>query len=102
CESRPTETADALGGPHDTPDVVRPTLEESPIAIPRVSDGVIFRVLNNLLILDGERLSYRSLDVEQIGSVYEAIMGFNLEVARGPSIAIKPAKAHGAPASINL
>jgi len=26
-----------------------------------------------LLILDGERLSYRSLDVEQIGSVYEAI-----------------------------
>ena len=70
--------------------------------IPRVSDGVIFRVLNNLLILDGERLSYRTLDVEQIGSVYEAIMGFNLEVARGPSIAIKPKKAHGAPASINL
>jgi hypothetical protein len=58
--------------------------------------------LNNLLILDGERLSYRTLDVEQIGSVYEAIMGFNLEVARGPSIAIKPKKAHGAPASINL
>lgn len=27
--------------------------------VPRVSDGVIFRVLNNLLIPDGERLSYR-------------------------------------------
>ena len=63
---------------------------------PRVSDGVVFRVLQNLLILDGERLSYRTLDVEQIGSVYETMMGFNLEVAQGRSIAIKPTKPHGA------
>jgi len=70
--------------------------------IPRVSDGVIYNVLRNLLILDGERLSYRTLDVEQIGSVYETVMGFNLEVARGKSIAIKPVKTHGAPATINL
>ena len=73
-----------------------------PTAIPRVSDGVIYRVLSNLLVLDGERLSYRSLDVEQIGSVYEAIMGFEVEVATGRSIAIKPVKKHGAPATINL
>ena len=72
------------------------------VFIPRVSDGVIYRVLNNLLILDGERLSYRSLDVEQIGSVYEAIMGFEVKVATGRSIAIKPTKKHGAPATINL
>lgn len=70
--------------------------------IPRISDGVIFNVLKNLLILDGERLSYRTLDVEQIGSVYETVMGFNLEVAAGKSIAIKPVKTHGAPATINL
>jgi hypothetical protein len=69
---------------------------------PRVSDGVVFRVLQNLLILDGERLSYRTLDVEQIGSVYETMMGFNLEVANGRSIAVKSAKAHGAPTTINL
>lgn len=69
---------------------------------PHVSDGVVFRVLHNLLILGGERLSYRTLDVEQIGSVYETMMGFNLEVAQGRSIAIKPKKAHGAPTSINL
>jgi hypothetical protein len=69
---------------------------------PRVSDGVVFRVLQNLLILDGERLNYRTLDVEQIGSVYETIMGFNLEVAQGRSIAIKPTKPHGAPSTINL
>jgi hypothetical protein len=77
------------------------TTNHSPL-IPRVSDGVIYRVLNNLLILDGERLSYRSLDVEQIGSVYEAIMGFEVKVATGRSIAVKPSKKHGAPASINL
>ncbi len=69
---------------------------------PRISDGTIYKVLENLLILDGERLSYRSLDVEQIGSVYETIMGFLLEVANGPSIALKPKKRHGAPVAINL
>jgi hypothetical protein len=75
---------------------------EENLDVPHVSDGVIFRVLSNLLILDGERLSYRTLDVEQIGSVYEAVMGFRLEVAKGRSIAIKPKKSHGAPTTINL
>ncbi|MBL8214711.1 MAG: N-6 DNA methylase, partial [Bryobacterales bacterium] len=70
--------------------------------IPQVPDGVLFRVLSKLLVLNGERLSYRALDVEQIGSVYEAIMGFELQVAAGPSIAIKAKKRHGAPVSINL
>ncbi len=73
-----------------------------PIQIPRVPDGVIFRVLSKLMLLDGERISYRTLAVEQIGSVYEAIMGFELHQARGPSIAIKPVKRHGAPTTINL
>ena len=57
---------------------------------PRVPDGVLWRVLQALLILDGERLSYRTLDVEQIGSVYESMMGFKLERAKGPSIAVRP------------
>src|SRR5690606_37403762 len=57
---------------------------------PRVSDGTIFRVLRGLLILDGERLSYRALDVEQIGSVYESMMGFDIEKARGASIGLRP------------
>lgn len=70
--------------------------------IPRVSDGVLHRVLSKLIVLEGERLSYRILAVEQIGSVYEAIMGFDLHVAGGPSIAIRPAKKHGAPSSLNL
>ncbi|MEH1771054.1 MAG: DNA methyltransferase [Nostoc sp.] len=55
---------------------------------PRVSDGVIHRVLQGLLVLDGERLSYRSLDVEQIGSVYEAIMGYEVERANSLSLGV--------------
>jgi hypothetical protein len=57
---------------------------------PKVSDGVVFRVLSNLLLLKGDRLSYRALDVEQIGSVYEAMMGFALEEVSEPSIAVRP------------
>lgn len=60
------------------------------LEVPKVPDGTIFRVLQNLLVLAGERLSYRALDVEQIGSVYEAMMGFALEVAAAPSIAVAP------------
>ncbi len=62
------------------------------VSAPRVSDGVVWRVLERLLVLDGERLSYRALDVEQIGSVYEAIMGFSLRVASGPVIAVRSRK----------
>jgi hypothetical protein len=57
---------------------------------PRISDGVIYRVLTNLLLLDGEQLSYRAFDVEQIGSVYEAMMGYALLVATGPSVGLRP------------
>ena len=69
---------------------------------PRISDGVIYRVLEKLLVLDGERISYRTLDVEQIGSVYETIMGFRLETAAGRSVAIKPGKKLGAPNTVDL
>ncbi|AFY45236.1 DNA methyltransferase [Nostoc sp. PCC 7107] len=55
---------------------------------PRISDGVIHKVLQGLLVLDGERLSYRSLDVEQIGSVYEAVMGYEVKKATTPSIGV--------------
>src|SRR5581483_8738936 len=42
------------------------------------------------------------LDVEQIGSVYETMMGFRLETATGRSVAIRPQKKHGAPAAVDL
>ena len=79
---------------------VRQTIER--VLPPHISDGVVYRVLEKLLVLDGERISYRTLDVEQIGSVYETIMGFRLETATGRSVAIKPAKKLGAPNTIDL
>ena len=79
---------------------VRQTIER--VLPPLISDGVVYRVLEKLLVLDGERISYRTLDVEQIGSVYETIMGFRLETATGRSVAIKPAKKLGAPNTIDL
>src|SRR5918994_774530 len=71
------------GRPHRSHRVVGERL----LAVPRVSDAVVHQVLKNLLLLQGERLSYRTLDVEQIGSVYEAMMGFSLRQAEGPSLA---------------
>jgi hypothetical protein len=58
--------------------------------IPRVSDGVVFRVLEKLLSLNGDRLSYRALDVEQVGSVYENMMGFTLQRATEISLGVGP------------
>ena len=69
---------------------------------PRVPDGTIYRVLEKLIVLDGERISYRALDVEHVGSVYETMMGFRLETAGGLTVAIKATKKQGAPAAINL
>jgi hypothetical protein len=73
-----------------------------PAQLPRISDGTLHRVLDLLLYLDGERLSYRTLDVEQIGSVYETIMGFEVRKATGRSVALKPKKSHGAPVHLDL
>ena len=72
------------------------------VEAPLVADGTIYRVLEKLIVLDGERISYRALDVEHIGAVYQTMMGFRLETAAGRAIAIKAAKKHGAPATVDL
>lgn len=73
-----------------------------PATAPLVPDGTVYRVLEKLLVLDGEKISYRALDVEQIGSVYETMMGFRLETATGISVSIKAAKKNGAPSTIDI
>jgi hypothetical protein len=74
--------------------------------LPLVSDGTVFRVLEKLLVLEGERLSYRTLDVEEVGSVYQTVMGFQLEIARGQTIALIGKRKHktevAAPIAINV
>ncbi|NWG14810.1 MAG: N-6 DNA methylase [Acidobacteria bacterium] len=69
---------------------------------PLVPDGTIWRALEKLIVLDSERISYRALDVEQIGSVYQAMMGFRLETASGRSVAIKAQKKWAAPTTVDL
>ncbi|WP_407112428.1 Eco57I restriction-modification methylase domain-containing protein [Bradyrhizobium sp. LMG 9283] len=63
-----------------------------------VSDGTILRILHGLMTIEGrglsgerirERLSYRSLDVESIGSVYETVMGFTASPATERMIALR-------------
>ena len=77
-------------------------LPDGAAELPLAPDGTVRRVLENLMMLDGERLSYRTLDVEQIGSVYEAIMGFRIERTTGRSIAVRSPKRTGAAVVIDV
>ena len=74
---------------------------DEPDRVPHVSDGCIHRILQSLMIVNGERLSYRTLDVEQIGSVYETVMGFTAQLAQGRSIAIKAGKNNKTPVYVD-
>ncbi len=66
-----------------------------------VADGCILRILHGLMTIEGrslsgekirERLSYRSLDVESIGSVYETVMGFTALRAKERMITLRDEK----------
>jgi hypothetical protein len=78
-----------------------------PPRILNVSDGCLLRILEGLMTLrvrggERERLSYRTLDVEQIGSVYETVMGFTVEAASGRVLAIKAGKNNHTPVFVAL
>jgi hypothetical protein len=66
------------------------------VKVPTVDDGTVFALLRSLLIFQGQRLSYRTLDVEQIGSVYEALMGYQVSPCESPAVAIKINSKRGA------
>jgi hypothetical protein len=63
---------------------------------PLVSDAIIHSVLRSLLVLGGERISYRALSVENIGVVYETMMGFSVYQANGSCVVLKGAQAPAA------
>lgn len=56
---------------------------------PSVDDGVVYDVLQRLVLFEGQRLSYRALDVEQIGSVYESLMGYHIVRVGSPSVRVE-------------
>ncbi|HRI06260.1 MAG TPA: N-6 DNA methylase [Nannocystaceae bacterium] len=53
---------------------------------PQVDDGVILEVLRRLIVYGGQRLSYATLDVEQVGSVYESLMGYHVLRTGSPAV----------------
>ena len=69
---------------------------------PHVTDGCMLRVLDGLLVLGGEKLSYRTLDVQHIGSVYETVMGFTVLAMPEPALAIKAGKNNRTPVFLDL
>ncbi len=101
----------ARGGKLFNPDVF-PFIEGRKTAADRpkvldVSDGCLLQILESLMTLKGEsgareRLSYRALDVEQIGSVYETVMGFTVETMRRRALAIKAGKHNRTPVFVEL
>jgi hypothetical protein len=53
---------------------------------PSIDDGTIYRMLHRLVVFEGQRLSYRTLDVEQIGSIYESLMGYHVLRLTSPAV----------------
>ena len=81
--------------------------KDDPARVLAVSDGCLLRILEGLMTLklrgaERERLSYRTLDVEQIGSVYETVMGFTVEAAETRVLAIKAGKNNKTPVFVAL
>lgn len=63
------------GMPGSTAAITQPEARAE-VQPPPVDDGVVHAVLKRLVMFEGQRRSYRTLDVEQIGSVYESLMGY--------------------------
>jgi hypothetical protein len=64
------------------------------VRVPSVSDAAVFGMLEKLLLLEGQRLSYRALEVEQIGSVYERLMGYHVRRVTSPSVCLRGSKSN--------
>lgn len=64
--------------------------DRAAVKLPSVDDETVFRVLEKLLVFEGQRLSYRALDVEQIGSVYEGLMGYHVARTEAPAVCMRP------------
>lgn len=82
-------------GPEGSAPITQPEARAA-VKVPSVDDLTIYTVLHKLLYLDGQRLSYKALDVEQIGSVYEALMGFDIQRLTSGAARIKLGSKKGA------
>lgn len=76
-------------GPAGGAPIVMPE-HRAEVRVPTVDDCTVHQLLEKLVIFEGQRLSYRTLDVEQIGSVYEALMGYHVTRVPAPAVCMKP------------
>ncbi len=74
------------GGLPDWTAAVNLAEDRAQVQLPSVDDKTIHDVLHGLIVLDGQRLSYRDLSVEQIGAVYESLMGYRVLRIAGPAV----------------
>jgi len=81
---------------------VRDAEERASVQVPTVDDETIYQVLRNLVYLGNERLSYRALYEEQVGSVYEALMGYYTLRIESPSVRVKPSDGKTAPSWLSV
>ncbi len=82
-------------GPEGSAPITQPE-ERAAVRVPSVDDLTVYSVLEKLLYLGGQRLSYKALDVEQIGSVYEALMGFAVHRIEGGAVRVRLGSKKGA------
>ncbi len=75
-------------GPGGSAPIKQPD-DRAAVRVPSIDDGTVFRVLEKLIVFQGQRLSYRTLDVEQIGSVYEALMGYHVVRVYSPAVCVR-------------
>lgn len=52
----------------------------------QLSNAAVYNILKNLMLVDGARVSYKDLDIEQIGSMYENLMGYEIGIANNPMV----------------
>lgn len=76
-------------GPAGSAPITQPE-DRAAVRLPTLDDETVFRVLERLLVFEGQRLSYRALDVEQLGSVYEALMGYHVLRVPSDAVCVKP------------
>ncbi len=61
-----------------------------------VDDHTVYQVLQRLLHLEHRRIAYRTLDVEQLGGIYEALMGYQVIRLTARAVCLKPLRARRA------
>lgn len=68
-----------------------------------LNDAIVYRLLSQLSAVEGEQAApsaYAGLPLEYFGSLYEAMMGFEIEELKGPSLVVSTRKTGALPVDV--